>query len=133
MDKETDQETTNKETAEAATKIQKGFRAKRSARGKPSPSTDSTGSADQQRAASKIQASFRRRGKAAKESLQKVGKVGREAKESIDASATVAQGRLLNTLIAKGLTKGIKVAVATDPWIPKSVAKALPPPLSSPS
>ena len=129
VDKETDQETTNKETAEAATKIQKGFRAKRSARGKPSPSTDSTGSADQQRAASKIQASFRRRGKAAKESLQKVGKVGREAKESIDASATVAQGRLLNTLIAKGLTKGIKVAVATDPWIPKSVAKALPPPL----
>ena len=76
----------DKETAEAATKIQKGFRAKRSARGKPGPKAGSTGSADEQRAASTIQASFRRRGKAAKESLDKVGKVGREAKESIRVS-----------------------------------------------
>jgi hypothetical protein len=63
---------------------------------------------------------------AAKESLNKAG---REAKESLDESAKLAQGRLLNSLIEKGLTKGIKVAVSTDPWIPKWVAKALPPPL----
>lgn len=114
------------EIAAAAARIQTGFRAKLSARRKPSAVEDPNRS----RAASRIQGSFRRRGKATVAAAQaSLHKAGREAKESIDESSKLAQGRLLNSLIAKGLTKGIRAAAATDPWIPKWVAKALPPPL----
>ena len=81
-------------------------------------------------AASKIQGSFRRRGKAGCAAVKgSVDKASCSARECIDENAKLAKGRMLNAIIAKGLTGIIKSAVANDPWIPKWVAKAVSPPL----
>jgi len=91
-----------------------------------SPQGDTAATAS---AASRIQGSFRRQGKATSAAAKGVvnKSIARtvDAKDSIVEKATLAEGRVLNVMVEEGLTQGIKVAVATDPWIPKWAAKAV--------